>query len=297
MTTTFRPMLAQAVPANYNLPFPVWASTKLDGIRTIILDGKAVSRNLKPIRNRYVRQQLEDYAEVLNGYDGELLLTDLTKPFNEVSSALTAFDGEPDFTFAVFDNFLEPSKPYMTRFMMKAAEEECRWPHFAQIVGSTRIADQEQLDEYEEQCIAEGFEGVMVRRADGLDRYKFGRSTVNELCLGKVKRFVDFEAVVTGFVERMHNDNDATTDALGLTARSSHQANMVPMGTLGSLLVYSDEHGEFNVGSGFDDALRQQIWDNRSHYLGATVTVKSQPSGAKDKPRFPTFKGFRYDIG
>ena len=91
----------------------------------------------------------------------------------------------------------------------------------------------------------------------------------------------------------MHNGNEAKKDATGHTDRSSCKANMVPMNTLGALIL-DTEWGQLKVGSGFDDAQRQNIWDNQGTHLGKLVTFTYQPFGAKDKPRFPVFKGFRH---
>src|SRR5437899_138139 len=97
-------------------------------------------------------------------------------------------------------------------------------------------------------CIADcrGFEGVMLRKPDG--PYKFGRSTVREGYLMKVKRFTQEEAVVVGYEEQETNLNEATKDALGHTKRSSHKAGKRPAGVLGALRV-SNGHGEFSIGT------------------------------------------------
>lgn len=72
---------------------------------------------------------------------------------------------------------------------------------------------------------------------------------------------------------------------------------MVPSNTLGCLLVEDLKSGvKFGIGSGFNDALRDLIWQNREKYLGATVTYKYQTAGAKNAPRFPVFLGFRKDL-
>jgi len=157
-----------------------------------------------------------------------------------------------------------------------------------------QLNNEEDLLMYEEMCLTDGYEGIMLRTPNG--RYKFGRSTEKEQILLKLKRFEDCEATVTGYEERMHNGNEATKDNLGRTERSSHLANLTPMGTLGALIVTNEQFGEFKVGTGLDDSQRLHIWQNREKYLGASITVKYQPTGIKDKPRFPVYKGFRGDI-
>jgi len=93
----------------------------------------------------------------------------------------------------------------------------------------------------------------------------------------------------------MKNTNEATVDKLGHTKRSSHQANMIPMNTLGGFIVKDIESGvEFRVGTGrgLDIPLRKEYGVRRFIYW-KILKYKSQPYGEKDKPRLPVFIGFR----
>ena len=111
----------------------------------------------------------------------------------------------------------------------------------------------------------------------------------------KIKRHVDAEAIVIGAEELMHNANEPTTNALGYTERTSHLANQVGMGTLGSLRVQllSDPDVEFSVGTGMTAEDRTWMWNNREQMVGKIIKYKSFPVGVKDKPRHPVFLGFR----
>lgn len=297
MTKPFKPLLA--VEANLEtLRFPCYVSPKLDGIRTLILNGKAVSRNLKPIPNKYIRETLEAHADILEGFDGELVVGNPTAKdcFNKTSSAVMSFDGEPDFTYHVFDKVAE--NDYKTRWL-DFIEDICAsnvyntYPFFVRIVKQIHIDTLELLSKWESEYVKQGYEGIMTRSPEGT--YKFGRSTAKEQILLKIKRFKDSEAVIIGFEERMHNANEATVNALGHTERSSHLANMIPMGTLGALIVKDSAFDEpFKIGTGFDDKERQEIWDNREELLNAWWKYKFQECGVKDKPRFPVSLGRRY---
>lgn len=288
----FKPMLASTIEDLDKLTIPLHASAKLDGYRAICLNNTLVSRNLKPIRNTYVREQIEAHMDILNGFDGELCLKDLTAPFNEVSSAISREDGTPAFRYVIFDKH-DSEGSYQERFLDNLDRE---FPDFVVVVPMKTVNSIEELMEAHINWTSQGFEGTMIRRADGKDYYKHGRSSPRELFLGKIKDFADDEAVILGFIERQHNGNEATKDNLGHTKRSSHLENMVGRGDLGAIVVKSDKFSEpFNVGSGFDDSLRAKIWDNRKDYIGKLVTFTHQPSGAKaeGKPRFPVFKAFR----
>jgi DNA ligase-1 len=124
--------------------------------------------------------------------------------------------------------------------------------------------------------------------------YKFGRSSTNEGTLLKLKRFEDSEAEIIGVEELLSNQNDANKNALGHTERSSHKANMVPMGTMGCLNVRDlKSKVEFSIGTGFDADTRAEFWKTRKTVIGKIVKYKYFASGSKDKPRFPVFLGFR----
>jgi len=289
-----KPMLASPAPAE--IKFPVLASPKIDGIRAYSHDLMLFSRSKKPIPNRFIQDTIEKPG--LSGLDGELTVgpPNAKDVMQRTTSGVMRQDGEPDFTWWIFDYWTKPEDAYVNR--MSALNAYLKTPEFLQNHPRIRFLDQafvetqEQLDKYEQQCIDQGFEGIMLRSLGG--RYKYGRSTAREGYLLKVKRWVDAEARVIGFEERMHNANEATTNELGYTARSSHKDNLIPMNTLGALILQGADGITFNVGTGFGDAMRQHIWNYRDSYLNAIVTYKTfQQTGVKDKPRFNVFKGFR----
>ena len=282
-----KPMLAASVEDTLALPYPLIASPKLDGVRALVMGGVVYSRSLKPIRNQNV-QRLFGRVD-FEGFDGELIVGNPTAEdvYRRTSSVVNSADkSADDVKFFVFDDFEHPHWVYETR-MNKTRTYP---PHRVEILLGLRVHSEEELLDYEADLLRAGYEGVMLRRGDA--PYKFGRSTLREAALLKLKRFSDSEAQIVGFVERMHNGNEAIKNELGRTARSSAQAGLVPTGTLGALMVRDVSTGvEFEIGTGFDDAMRAEIWRDRP--LGALVKYKYFAVGAYDKPRFPVFLGFR----
>lgn len=137
-----------------------------------------------------------------------------------------------------------------------------------------------------------GWEGLMVRTPGGA--YKQGRSTVRDGILGKAKRFQGAEARVIAVEELHRNTNEQTRDALGHAERSTAKAGLVPAGTLGALVVESDQWAEpFRIGTGFDAATRDSLWAARDALPGQYAKFKFQPVGTDAAPRFPSFIGFR----
>ena len=280
-----KPMLACNVDLT-KLKFPVLASPKLDGVRAIIRDGVVLSRSLKPIPNRHVQMMFG--RPELEGLDGELILGDPTHPeaYRRTVSAVMSIEGDPEVDFHVFDRW-DRDYPY---------NEVALASYWLIIpVFSKPIHNMEELEEYEVALLDKGYEGVILR--DPQSPYKFGRSTVKEGYLLKLKRFADSEAEIIGFEELMHNHNEATLNETGHHERSTKQDGLLPADTLGALIVRDIHSGvEFKIGTGFTAAERQKFWNLRATLCGALVKHRYFPTGSKEKPRFPSFQGFRHQI-
>lgn len=286
----FKPMLAGKVDVDH-LRYPVLASPKLDGVRAIVVDGRVLSRSLKEIPNAYVQECFG--SPFLEGLDGELIVgpPNAKNAYNATVSGVMSYEGRPDVTFHIFDHIGFPRHEYIKRYdLLVASVRNVMVPTV--LVEQKKIHNGMELYEYESQKLALGYEGIMIRSFGGA--YKYGRSTLNEGYLLKMKRFEDGEAKIVGFEELMHNANEAKTNALGHSERSSHKENKVPMNTLGALIVKDCKSSvEFNIGTGFSEVQRQRMWENRSSLIGELVKYKFQPAGVLEKPRFPTFIGLR----
>lgn len=297
----FKPMLSGKAPADLSkLRYPVLASPKLDGIRCIIRDGVAVSRNLKPIPNEYVREQLAGLPE---GLDGELMVEG---GFSACSSFfMSKSKVSPDFWFFAFDAVpgdglkghltCDDSLGHQDRLELVTLWSEEHGHNNLHVVEHVVIDNPEDLAAFEAKCLEEGFEGIMVRDPEGT--YKFGRSTTREGGLLKVKQFVDEEAEVIEIIERMHNENEATTDVFGRTERSTHKAGKRPAGDMGALRCRTTDGAEFQIGTGFTAEERVVVWNTREQLIGKLVKFKHQPDpGGRmegQAPRFPVYLGFR----
>lgn len=285
----FAPMLAQHTPEDLTeIRFPVLVSPKLDGIRAVIRNGVPLSRKLLEIPNDFVRQELSDAPE---GLDGELMVPG---GFASVSSAIMSKHGEPDFVFNVFDwHGLGEEHGYAARYDFLVNELPAH-PR-VQVVEHTYAHDLKQLLELEARFLEQGYEGAMLRDPSG--PYKHGRATTKQGWLMKLKRFKDVEAIVVGYEQLMHNANEALTDELGYTKRSHAAEGLVPVEALGALKCLTvPHHVEFSIGTGFTAKQRENFWLVRETLAGRLVKYKYQPDpDAKPgaAPRFPVFLGFR----
>lgn len=310
MPRNFGPMLAAsfedeemidlAATLTRRVQFPVLASPKIDGIRFMGYQGTAMSRSWKPLPNKHFQKMFEDAHEDLEGADGEVIIgQNPAAPglFNATQSAIMSSGGVPDFSLHIFDFYANPRVGFETRHVVACDTvddlNEAGYMNVYKVPHTLLRSAQEVLD-YEQECLEAGYEGIMLRHPKAT--YKHGRATLREQGLTKIKRFVDAEAKITGFVALERNTNPPEKDAFGLQKRSSHRAGKVADELLGKLVVTQQPWGEFEIGSGFDVATREEVWKNQEKYLNKTVTFKYQPHGVKDKPRAPIFKGFRLEM-
>lgn len=291
-----------------------YSSPKLDGIRILMHPELGpVTRTLKPIPNRALQAKCERLMPYLSGFDGEMIYGDHESPnysFQKTFSKFSSHDEDTEgMTFHVFDDMSDLTNNFISRFSLynyrirdilpSLTIEDSGLTGFVKAVSQTIVYTLEEVYEEEKRCLELGYEGTMLRHCDGL--YKQGRSTMIEGGLIALKRFVDAEAIIIGFEEMMHNDNEALVDERGYTKRSSSLAGKTPANTLGKLWLKGHESSPFNgkkfkCGSGFSAALKQEIWDNQDKFLGKMITYKYQEHGVKDLPRAPIFKSFREDL-
>lgn len=286
-----KPMLAATVEVS-NIRFPVIASPKLDGVRAMVVGGKLLSRSLKMIPNPQVQAMFG--RSDLEGLDGELIAGSPTAKdaFRATTSAVSNERFAPkDVKFYVFDSFtFEGGFAKRLGSIGWAAAMNAN----IEVVPHRLVKSVEELLAYETLMLAEGYEGLILRDPNGA--YKQGRSTEREQGMLKLKRFSDSEAVIIGMEEEMANNNAAMTNALGRTERSGAQAGLAGKRTMGALVVRDVKSGvEFNIGTGFTAAQRQQFWDHRDEVVRKALVVKYKSFliGTKDKPRFPVYLGVR----
>ncbi len=294
-----KPMLAEQLLDVSTLRLPAYVSDKEDGIRCLLMESVrtagrriAYSRSFKPIANLHIRNTLEQSALPL-GLDGELVVG---TTFQQTASSVMSVAGEPAFKYRVFDWFGDGCLlPFADRYA-KLVElcEQFKHHSWLELLPHKLISTLDELAAYEADALRRNKEGIMLRSPNGL--YKWGRSTLKQQWLLKLKRFVDREAQVTGFTEMMHNDNEQTLDSLGYAERSSCQENLVPSGRLGALVCRDlNSNITFNIGTGFTMADRLNIWRNKDNYIHKVLTYKSQDFGVKDAPRCPVFLRWRPD--
>jgi len=324
----FKPTLSASIDSENQIILPAYASPKLDGIRAVGTATGLLSRSLKRIPNIATQEAyklaLETHPQLV-GLDGELTISytphslaywldekgakhgGIGGDYNNIQSVIMSANKQAlNVCWNVFDVWDEdPAKSFTQRSQRLKMKLNNNLICFYQddlptspvfnvcTVPQTLITSLEQLEAYEAKQLGLGYEGVMLRSPTG--PYKYGRSTVRQFYLAKLKRFQDSEAKIVDFVEQESNLNEATIGELGQTKRSAHKANKVGKNTLGVLIAEHPTFGQIRVGTGqgLTAHLRKEIWDNQPKYEGQIIKFKYQAIGTQDKPRLPIFVGFR----
>lgn len=294
----FKPHLACDVDLD-KLKYPVAVLPKIDGVRGLNVDGLLFARSMKRFKNKYMT---EVYSKMCySGFDGEFAAGEETDAdlCRRTSSATGTIEGEPSLTWHVFDICTEhmQNTPYEQRYVQLKEYVDSQHQNGEmldiKVVPMYIVNNKEELEEWETTWLEMGYEGMIIRKLDG--KNKQGRCTVREGAYLRLKRFIEEDAVVKRIVEGVTNGNEAQTNELGHTFRSTHQANMIPNGMVGSLVCVDVKSGrEIEVGPGsMTHADRRFYFENQSALIDQTIKYKHFPKGVKDKLRFPLFVSIR----
>lgn len=299
----FRPLLAISSDDVTVQPKVRYVSEKLDGVRILFFGGVAYSRSLKPLPNKLLQKLAQDNAEVLEGADGEIIAGD--KYAKNVLQRSVSFamkeDKVDEFTVFLFDRFdaNNPQETWFTRYVNLLGIENLPenvevLRHYMVIENGNYSAFGVNLDLFEQEVLAKGGEGVIARDSEGL--YKFGRSGKIKPNIQKIKRFQDAEFKVVGYEQLESNQNEAKTNELGRTARSTSKEGKVPVEALGALVLALPDGRTFNAGSGFTEKQRKELWQEKDTLQGRLAKIKFFGYSPDGVPLLPTFLDFRSEL-
>ena len=305
--TLVKPMLAEDVVSFDTLRYPLYGSFKVDGVRAIMPEDRLKPRSLKEFGNRWVPDYFSQFSAELRFFDGELILgKDPAAPnlCRMTTSALSTHEGQPDIHWWLFDiapsplikdlvNMTFSDRLALLKRRHKALSAKVR--PYVHLLEQRLLRTAGEAEAMEHEALSRGYEGLVLKDPNGT--YKFGRSTLRSQQFLRVKRFADAEVKILGFVERQKNNNEAMINKLGHKTRSSHKANKVGIGTLGTIvgevLTGPFKGRTVEIGTGFDAATAAWIWANKARLVNEIGKFSYFPHGCKDLPRFPVWQGFR----
>lgn len=288
------------------LRYPVYCMPKIDGVRALNLNGTIMPRSFKGFRNKLINERYSNTDFI--GLDGEFVMgspVDSDCCRNTTSHTSSVDGGCPDWYLFDYVTSFTYDLPYYSRLNYlreRYNKLKNKYP-FLHLVENKLIYEEKDLIEYEEEVLYRGYEGLIVRNA--YSTYKFGRSTVNDQSLLRLKRFQDGEAVIVSLIEARANNNPSYINENGLSERSTRKEYIVPKDTLGSFeceLLSPIKLAEKTLNKGdlitvsagkLNKKERKYIFDNPDNYIGKIVKFKYFASGSKDSVRFPTFQSFR----
>jgi hypothetical protein len=260
--------------------YPVRVEAKLDGLRLIAVknhgDVSLFTRSGTPIETlpKIVRA-IKDLKEDNIVLDGEVMGEDWNESASVVMSSKSKKD-DSTMRYHVFDivDFTawqqQVSKTHyrarLTDLQLTIGDTEGTPFRY---VKSTTANDETELRQFYNECLTEGYEGVMLKRLD--TPYQWKRTDA----ILKMKPVATEEGVIVGW----HLSPEKTKRA----------------GQFGGFHVLTKNGVVTKVGGGYTDVQKKQIQaEGPDTYIGRIAEVEHQPPFTNDgKLRFPVFSRFR----
>lgn len=312
----FKPMLAPNKEPNLDeIKYPVLASFKLDGIRCIFKDGEILSRSLKPIQNKQLREKFEPIRKYCGEnniiLDGEIYSHYLT--FQEITSFVMTNDlKDPktikklggvinlpsDLNFYCFDNIkTENLEEVFHSRIYNITHLPNKYEGFINtmvIVNQITIHNKKELMEHFEVALENGYEGLILKDPNG--RYKCGRGTLKEGLIYKLKPYTTFDTKILDVVQAtaVNENADKTINELGRSVTSKKKDDRHLINKASAFLV-KYEGKDLKVTLSITDEEKEEVWINKESYINRWIEYKGMLVGAKDVPRHPVMIRFRED--
>lgn len=307
---TIKPLLAPNDQPNLKeLNYPYLFSVKMDGIRGLVgLGDKVLSRSLKPIPNKQIQDRMKIVNDTLKNrgiiLDGEFYNHNIS--FQEIFSGVMTDDFEDsktvkknggvknvDLKFWAFDAIETKNKPFSERLLL--AEQICKeFPELLTFVEHKEVKSAEEVEETFNVYLEKGYEGLILRNPNS--NYKFGKASLKQNIIFKVKPFVTFDAKIIGVVQSTEVDPNAEKkiNELGRSQTSRKKGDRILIEKASCFTVMYDGK-EANVSIALTDEEKKNIWKNKESYIGKYIEYKGMVIGAKDVPRHPVLIRFRPD--
>ena len=252
--------------------FPVYADIKLDGIRCIadMSKKKLVSRNGKEFKNYpFILEELEQLTSDVSKIDGEIVMGHFQDLMRTVSRKDEGVELAKDAVYNIFDVIIDDVDLYLRLRHLDQLQKEIhekKLTHLKIIKGTVISHGNALLDFYNNQ-LADGHEGIMVKKLDGLYEYKRSYSWM-----------------------KMKPEESEDLVILRVEKGTGKYENI-----LGAIVCKLENGGTVNVGSGFSDVERKNYWNKKETLVGQIAEVKYQEKTKDGSLRFPVFIRFRPD--
>jgi len=254
--------------------YPVYADTKLDGVRCIAVIGSPTvlfSRNGKEFTNYTTIEAELGQLGLKEGtrLDGEITMGHFQDLMKTVSRRDEGIELAKDAVYNIFD-VPESDKTFIERhaklMQLDTLIKKLGLTHVKVIEGQW-IASDEELDAFYKAQLDKGQEGAMIKTGDGLYEFKRGWGW-----------------------QKMKPEHSDDLEIIGTEeGRGKYERQ------LGVFVCRLENGGEVRVGSGLKDEEREELWNRREELIGQIVEVKYQEKTKDGSLRFPIFIKFRPD--
>ena len=266
------------------IKFPVRVDPKIDGMRCLVVyengEAKAFTREGNALPQvQFICDQLSNQLKdnpsfgeaAKNGlvFDGELFAETwgqtlrLTKTESDIDRSELMYNCFDSIPFKDWESGKCKERPE-TRFSTVSKMEGL--PN-VRIVYGEMVNSMEELMEYYDKCLKDGFEGIMIKDLSALYECRRSKAWI------KLKPEETIDYPIIGLFEGKGR----------LT------------GTLGGLTLRKQNGDALGVGSGFTDAVRAELWERGNELIGKMCEVKFQP-GREGAAEFAVFSKIRDDL-
>jgi hypothetical protein len=264
------PMLAKSFEeSGHRLVYPCVGQPKYDGNRAVS-DGTAMwSRKGIEFKEGVVGHILAALKTLGYTVDGELIMPHGTALQDTNKAVKKARKESGELLYRVYD-VIDPDKDYLERYeLLKQIVEASNCPNIT-LTPIEIIESEEDALLYLEKCVAEGWEGIMLKNL-GIG-YKAGQRPGNAMI--KLKEFMDAEFQILE-VEAIQTAKLAGCARFILIAppRVDKKGNPQPGGQFKSIPVGPIEH-------------KQDLYKRREELLGTWWTIRFQDYTSDGKPTF-----------
>lgn len=254
--------------------FPVYADTKLDGVRCIaVIEDRITlySRNGKEFKNYTTIEEELKIIGFPHGtrLDGEITMGHFQNLMRTLSRKDEGVELAKDAIYNIFD--VQDSQREFAERMKQLENQEYailrkKLEHL-KVVNGKRIEAEEYLHTYYNEMLEAGHEGIMIKAYEGKYEYKRGWAWQKmKPELSEDLRILDVKEGTGKYVGQ-----------LGYVVCDLKNGNVV------------------HVGSGFKDDERVKLWADKNQLLGRMIEIKYQEKTRDGSLRFPIFKCFRPD--
>ena len=157
------------------------------------------------------------------------------------------------------------------------------------------VNNAQEVETMFEQALADGYEGLILR--DPYGKYKFGRGTLKEGIIYKVKPYRTFDAQIIGVVQStvVNPSAERRTNELGrsVTSKKKEDRILIEM-ACDFVVMYEGKEVKPSL-KGHTHQQKKEVWKNRESYIGRWIQYKGMLVGAKEVPRHPQFERYRED--